>query len=40
LFKVFYSTCVHRVACLDDLIYAIEDKIASLLVEDLLLTQI
>jgi hypothetical protein len=37
LFKVFNGTSVHWVGCLDDLIYAIEDLIAGLLVEGLLL---
>jgi hypothetical protein len=40
LFKVFDGFCVHRVGCFDDLVDTIEDEIACLLVEVLLLSQI
>jgi hypothetical protein len=40
LFKVFDGFCVHRVGCFNDLVDAIENEIACLLVEILLLTQI
>ena len=39
MLEVFYCSCVDRVGRFDNLVYAIKEKIASLLVEDLLLAQ-
>ena len=40
MFKVFDGFCVYWVGCFNDLVDTIEDEIACLLIEVLLLTQI